>query len=100
MILGTAYALPAVVMTAVGVIPFTVNCCFEIALPAILVYFFIGSLNWARAENAETLPKGEKKEEAEETPEDTAEAPEDMPETEEAKDPASAGTPENAKIYA
>ena len=68
MILGTAYALPAVVMTAVGVIPFTLNCCFEIALPAILVYFFIGSLNWARAENAETLPKGEKKEESEEEP--------------------------------
>ncbi|MBO4216790.1 MAG: hypothetical protein J5940_02480 [Clostridia bacterium] len=58
---GTAYALPSVVMTIAGVIPFTTSFCYEIALPAILVYLFLGSAKWAREENADELPKGEKK---------------------------------------
>ena len=73
--IGTAYAVPAVVMTIAGVIPFTLNCCFEIALPAILAYFFIGTAKWAREENADELPHGEKKEEdEEETPDASTEA--------------------------
>lgn len=73
--IGTAYAVPAVVMTIAGVIPFTLNCCFEIALPAILVYFFIGTARWSREENADELPRGEKKEEDDEE-ESTDESPE------------------------
>ena len=67
--MGTAYGLPALLMTAVGVIPFSVISCLEIALPAIVVYFFIGSLKWARAENAETLPGKQPKTETETAPE-------------------------------
>ncbi len=63
---GTAYVLPKLILTVVGAVRFSVNSCIEITMPFILVYFFLGTTAWARAENCETLPHGSNTDEDEE----------------------------------